>query len=181
MIPTVQIDPIGSELVLRLAALTQDSAVDGPGLRLAVFAQGCPHACPGCHNPKTHDPDGGYDTTVGAVLREVQRNPLLSGVTLSGGEPFLQPEQMTALAQAAKSMGLSIWVYSGWLFEELLERTEARALLESCDVLVDGPYIKAQKSYDALWRGSLNQRLIDLPASLREGRAILWEQEELRL
>ncbi|MDR1735273.1 MAG: anaerobic ribonucleoside-triphosphate reductase activating protein [Oscillospiraceae bacterium] len=163
---------MSDDLSLRVAAVTQDSAVDGPGLRLAVFTQGCPRSCPGCHNPKTQDPGGGYDTTAGAVLREVRRNPLLAGVTFSGGEPFLQPSPLAAIARAVKARGLTVWVYSGFLFEELLDLPGARELLEVCDVLVDGPFEQSKKSYDLLWRGSANQRLIDLPASLRTGKAV---------
>ncbi|MCL2031002.1 MAG: anaerobic ribonucleoside-triphosphate reductase activating protein [Oscillospiraceae bacterium] len=163
------------ETRLRVAQVVQDSVVDGPGLRLAVFAQGCPHRCEGCHNPQTHDPAGGYETTVGDVAGMARANPLLSGVTLTGGEPFAQAGPFAGLARAVKAPGLTVWVYSGWTFEDLRERDGARSLLEACDVLVDGPFILSQKSYGALYRGSRNQRLIDLPVSLREGRAILWE------
>ena len=167
------------DIVLRVASVRQDSAVDGPGLRLAVFAQGCPHRCPGCHNPQTHDPGGGYDTTVGAVMRMARDNPLLAGLTLTGGEPFLQAGPMAALARAAKEAALNVWVYSGWTFEELLGRDDgSRELLEACDVLADGPYDQAQEDYHALYRGSRNQRLIDLPQSLAAGRAVLWTPAE---
>lgn len=160
---------------MRVARVVQDSVVDGPGLRLTVFAQGCPHRCEGCHNPQTHDPGGGHETDAGAVFDMARANPLLSGVTLTGGEPFLQAGAFAGLARAVKTLGLTVWVYSGWTFEQLLERDDARPLLEACDVLADGPFIQSQKSYETLYRGSANQRLIDLPASLREGRAVLWE------
>lgn len=166
------IPAVDCDIPLRVASIVQDSAVDGPGLRLTVFAQGCPHRCYGCHNPQTHDLDGGYLTTVGDVLRKVLDNPLLAGITLSGGEPFLQADAMAVLARAVRDLGLTVWVYSGWTFEQLLNIDGARHLLRLCDVLVDGPFIRAQKSYGSLYRGSANQRLIDLPASLRGGESV---------
>lgn len=160
---------------IRIAGIMDDSIVDGPGLRLTVFTQGCTHDCPGCHNPESHDPAGGKDKDTAEIIEMIDDNPLLDGLTLSGGEPFLQAEACTVLACAAKERGLSVWTYSGWTFEALLERAKADpavlTLLESTDVLVDGPFILAEKSYDVEWRGSKNQRLINVPASLQAGHA----------
>lgn len=168
----------GMSDVIRLAGLVEDSIVDGPGLRLTVFTQGCPHGCPGCHNPQTHDPAGGHERRIGEIVERLDDNPLLSGVTLSGGEPFLQPLPCAAIAQAAHARGLNVWTYTGYTIEALLEMTatrrDVRALLAETDVLVDGPFILAERSLDCPWRGSKNQRLIDAGASLRAHQAVLY-------
>ena len=161
---------------IRLAGLVNDSIVDGPGLRLAIFTQGCPHHCPECHNPQSHDPEGGewHDTEVLAAL--AAENILLDGITLTGGDPFVQPEACADLARRAHNAGLNVWCYTGYVFEDLLAgRPEWRALLENVDVLVDGPYLRAQKTLDKRFRGSANQRIIDVPESLRLGAAVLSE------
>ena len=158
---------------LRIADIVDDSIVDGPGFRMTVFAQGCPHHCPGCHNPATHDFDGGKEVDVQRILDLAAQNPLLSGITLSGGEPFCQPEAMTALAKGAKAIGLHVMAYSGWTFEELLQKPDVRPLLESIDVLVDGRFILAQRTLSLAFRGSRNQRIVDVPASLQQGHAVV--------
>lgn len=165
---------------MRIASTISDSIVDGPGLRFTVFTQGCPHHCPGCHNPETHDPAGGREISVEELARIMLGNPLTDGLTLSGGEPFLQAEECAALARIARGRGLNVWAYTGYTYEKLLEKGEpARlALLEALDVLVDGPFVLARKSYGALFRGSDNQRLLDVPASLRAGRAVLWTRPD---
>lgn len=147
---------------IKIAGLVEDSIVDGPGMRLTVFFQGCPHKCEGCHNPQTHDFYGGTEMDTAEVLDKLRRNPLLSGITLSGGEPFAQPETAYELARGAKEQGKSVWVYSGYTYEQLLQQDAARRVLEVCDVLVDGPFILAQKTLNLKWRGSWNQRVIEL-------------------
>ena len=149
-------------MTIRIAGIHNDSIVDGPGIRLAVFTQGCPHNCKGCHNPKTHDFNGGYTVKVTDIIRMMKDNPLLDGLTLSGGEPFCQPEACTRLARAAHALGLNVWAYSGWTLEQLKAKPETAPLLNEIDVLIDGPYIEAQRSLDLAWRGSTNQRLIKL-------------------
>ena len=157
----------------RLAGVVNDSIVDGPGLRLAVFAQGCPHHCPECHNPQSHDFDGGEWGDTAEILRIAEDNCLLDGITLTGGEPFCQPEACAELARGAHELGLNVWVYTGYLFENLLNGTDAqRELLKNADVLVDGPFLIAQKSMDVRFRGSKNQRLIDVQKSLDAGHAV---------
>lgn len=157
----------------RLAGVINDSIVDGPGLRLAVFAQGCPHHCPECHNPQSHDFDGGEWGDTDEILRIAEDNCLLDGITLTGGEPFCQPEACAELARGAHELGLNVWVYTGYLFENLLNGTDAqRELLKNADVLVDGPFLIAQKSMDVRFRGSKNQRLIDVQKSLNAGYAV---------
>ena len=161
---------------IRLAGLVNDSIVDGPGLRLAVFAQGCPHHCPECHNPQSHDPEGGEWSDTEDLAAMAAENILLDGITLTGGEPFAQPEACADLARRAHDAGLNVWCYTGYVFEDLLAgRPEWRALLENVDVLVDGPYLRAQKTLDKRFRGSANQRIIDVPESLRLGAAVLSE------
>ena len=163
----------GEEPRIRIAGAQDDSIVDGRGVRYAVFAQGCPHRCPGCHNPETHDPEGGRWEAVGALLESMAVNPLLDGLTLSGGEPFSQAGACAALARGARSLGLNVWVYSGYAFEELIGMgPEARALLDVCDVLVDGPFVLSERTLEAPFVGSRNQRILDLPASLRAGAAV---------
>ncbi|MDO4740112.1 MAG: anaerobic ribonucleoside-triphosphate reductase activating protein [Eubacteriales bacterium] len=161
---------------MRIAGIMDDSIVDGPGLRLTVFAQGCVHDCPGCHNPESHDRNGGKEMSVEEIVEMIDDNPLLDGVTLSGGDPFCQSEPCAQIASAAKERGLSVWTYSGWTYEQLLRKAEqesgVRALLENTDVLVDGPFVLAQRSLEVKWRGSKNQRLIDVRRSLDAGEAV---------
>lgn len=154
---------------IRIAGKVDESIVDGPGFRYAVFTQGCRHHCPGCHNPETHDFEGGFPADCEALLRDMADNPLLDGLTLSGGDPFEQIPACAFLARGARALGLNVWVYSGYTFEQLHGRPECRELLEACDVLVDGPFVLAQRTLELRFRGSRNQRLIDLPASLAQG------------
>ncbi len=169
------------EYILRAAGVAQDSIVDGPGLRLCVFVQGCPHNCPGCHNPETHDPKAGYDLSVEDILQKIRENPLLDGVTLSGGEPLCQPRPLSYLAEEARKMGKNVWLYSGFTWEQILnmreEDPDVRRLLDQVDVLVDGPFLQSQRSLELRFRGSSNQRLIDVPKSLASlsRPPILWE------
>ena len=158
---------------MRIANYVQDSIVDGPGFRFTLFVQGCPHHCAGCHNPQTHDFDGGREETVDSILHALLSNPLTDGLTLSGGEPFAQPDDCAKLAEEARKHGLNVWAYSGWTFEELMQdvRPGVRKLLEQCDVLVDGRFVQEEKSLGIKWRGSRNQRLIDVPKSLKSGIA----------
>lgn len=159
---------------MRIAGLVQDSIVDGPGFRFTVFTQGCPHNCEGCHNPDTHDPDGGREMTVKQVIEAMLSNPMTDGLTLSGGDPFVQAADCAEIAKAAHKNGLNVWTYTGWTYEKLRslsERDEGiKALLNETDVLVDGPFILSQKSYDVPWRGSKNQRLIDMKATRESGK-----------
>ena len=160
---------------IRIAGIVNDSIVDGPGFRLAVFTQGCPHDCPGCHNPATHPFDGGRLESTDKIVDTMADNPLLDGITLTGGDPFCQPEPCAVLACAAKKLGLNVWAYSGWTYEQLvsMHNPDEDALLNACDVLVDGPYIEQQRNLELLFRGSENQRLIDMNATRRNGRVTL--------
>jgi anaerobic ribonucleoside-triphosphate reductase activating protein len=146
---------------------------DGPGIRTTVFSQGCPHHCKGCHNPETWDFGCGTKLSVDAIVDIVRGNPLCRGVTFSGGEPFVQPEGFARLAAALKERGYEVASYSGFTFEELLSGSEAqRQLLGSIDILIDGPFLLEQKSLELAFRGSRNQRILDVPKSLAAGKAI---------
>ncbi len=148
----------------RIAGIVQDSIVDGPGVRMTVFAQGCHHNCKGCHNPQTHSLSGGRETTTEEVIAQMHANTLLDGLTLSGGEPFLQPRACSELAKAAHDLGLNVWCYTGYTLEQIRMLPEAvQELLRHVDVLVDGPFILEQRSLDLEWRGSKNQRIIEKP------------------
>lgn len=162
---------------MRIANTVNDSIVDGPGLRFTIFTQGCPHRCPGCHNPGTHDPSGGEEISPQTLAAQFQANPLLDGVTLSGGEPFAQASACAQLAQLAHQAGLSVWTYTGYLFEVLQAKGDPAwdALLRETDVLVDGPFLQREKTYGLPFRGSRNQRLIRVAESLQAGRVVLWE------
>lgn len=165
---------------LRIAGYVNDSIVDGPGLRFAVFAQGCPHACPGCHNPETHDMNGGREEETDTLIAEMKKNPLLSGITLSGGDPMMQPEACLELARAAHGMHLNVWMYTGYTWEEIMaQENEAwNKLVKETDVLVDGPFILSQRSLELDYCGSKNQRLIDVQKSLAKGEVVLWMPPE---
>ena len=159
--------------MIRMAGITRDSIVDGPGIRTTYFVQGCPHHCPGCHNPETWPEEGGTMMSAGECAAVARQNPLCRGITLSGGEPFAQAEALLPLAKMMKEAGYEVASYSGYTFEQLLGGTEAqRALLEQIDVLIDGPFVLAQRSLELNFRGSRNQRVLDVPESLRQGRAV---------
>ncbi len=155
---------------LRLAGIVRESIVDGPGIRFTVFAQGCPHRCKGCHNPQTWEFLSGFETDCDTIIWEMKKNPMLQGLTLSGGEPFCQALPMAELAHRAHGGGFDVVTYTGFTFEELMERAKREegvmALLEQTDILVDGPFIQNLKSYGLHFRGSANQRLIDVKSSL---------------
>ncbi len=160
---------------LRIAGTVNDSIVDGPGIRFTIFTQGCPHNCPGCHNPQTHDLNGGDLVDTAELLEKIKKNPLLDGVTFSGGEPFCQAEALAELGRSIKALGLDIVTYTGYLFEELYERRQENAwndLLSVTDILIDGPFIQEQRDWEIKFRGSRNQRYIDCQESLKYGRAI---------
>lgn len=164
---------------MRIYGLVQDSIVDGPGFRFVCFVQGCPHRCPGCHNPASHDPEGGREIPVEEVARQLLSNPLTDGLTLSGGEPFAQPDPCLTLAQTAHAHGLTVWTYTGYTYDHLLAHATPaqRALLRETDVLVDGPFLLPRRTLALPFRGSANQRLIHVPPSLQSGRVVLWEEK----
>ena len=159
--------------MLDLSGIISDSIVDGPGIRTTVFSQGCPHHCKGCHNPETWAFGCGTQVPVEAIVDMVKSNPLCRGVTFSGGEPFAQAAGFAKLAALLKEKGYEVASYSGFTFEELLEGTEdQKKLLENIDILIDGRFVLAEKSLELAFRGSRNQRILDIRKSLAEGRAV---------
>lgn len=169
-----------NKLTFRIAGVTRESIVDGPGIRHTIFFQGCTHACPGCHNPGTWDLKGGKKVTVEQLLEMIPLNPLIDGITFSGGDPFLQAPAAAELAAYFKSMQLNIWVYTGYVWEELLElqsRPGFSRLLHYTDVLVDGPFVLRDRSLQLAFRGSSNQRLIRVAPSLERGTVVEWTPE----
>jgi len=161
-------------MTISMAGIAGDSIVDGPGIRTAYFAQGCPHHCEGCHNPETWDFEGGTPMDTQMLANIARSNPLCRGVTFSGGEPFAQAEGFAELAELLKADGYEIASYTGYTFEHLRDDgTDAqKRLLSLLDVLVDGPFVLAERSLDLSFRGSRNQRLIDVPKSLAAGDAV---------
>ena len=160
---------------VRISGSKKHSSVNGPGVRYVLFFQGCPHHCPGCQNPETHDPVAGTERNVADLIQEILQTKYLDGLTFSGGDPLMQPEAVIEIAQAAKAAGLNIWLYTGWTFEQIQQGAageKAKEALTLLDVLVDGPFVEKLKTGRAIWRGSDNQRLIDVQQSLKENRVI---------
>ena len=160
---------------LRIAGTANDSIVDGPGIRFTVFTQGCPHHCGGCHNPQTHDFSGGEVVDTDELLEKIKANPLLDGVTFSGGEPFCQAQALASLGSEIKKLGLDIVTYTGYDFEELYENRDKNGwgeLLAVTDFLIDGRFELAKKDWTSRFRGSSNQRYLDCQASLSSGKSV---------
>lgn len=162
---------------IRIAGIIKESIVDGPGIRLVVFAQGCNHKCPGCQNPHTHSFEGGTQTTIKEILESVKDNPMLDGVTLSGGEPFEQAEAFAELASQIHQMGMDVVTYTGYTYEQIVDGMEKRKgwarLLNESDMLVDGKFEQTKKNLLLKFRGSENQRIIDIRKSLRNDDLVL--------
>lgn len=169
-------------LNIKLASpLTVDSIVDGPGLRAVIWTQGCKHNCKGCHNPHTHDFNGGVEYPIEEIINQIKKLKFHRGITLSGGDPFEQPKPLIEICKEAKKIGLDIWAYSGYTFEELTDIKNPNYftwmnLLEYIDVLVDGRFIESKKDLFLKFRGSSNQRIIDVERSLNSKKAI-WKLE----
>ena len=165
---------------IRIAGAVKESIVDGPGLRFAVFTQGCAHHCPECQNPETWDFEGGYDCGIDKILKAMDENPLLDGITMSGGDPLYQAEASYSLCSKVKEKGLNVVVFTGYTYEELMELEKKdpwiEKLLSVTDILIDGRYEKDKRDLTLIFRGSSNQRVIDMNASRKEGRAVLHER-----
>ena len=151
---------------IRIAGIVKESIVDGTGIRFSVFTQGCPHKCKGCHNVHTHDFSGGYEVDINELVEQVRVNPLLNGITITGGEPFRQAAACCELAKRVKELDKNVWCYSGYTIEELSELAKTdndiKNLLGNCDVLVDGKFDESQADLTLKFKGSKNQRIIDL-------------------
>lgn len=150
--------------MIRVAGIVKESIVDGPGIRFVVFVQGCRHNCKGCHNPETHSYEGGTPITQEEILEQIKENPLLDGVTFSGGEPFDQAKELAELGEKIKDMGLHLITYTGYLYEKILisENKDWLRLLHTTDILIDGPFKITERTLEKRFRGSLNQRIIDV-------------------
>ena len=167
---------------IRIAGVVRESFVDGPGIRFTVFCQGCPHHCPGCHNPATHDFGGGYDCEIEKILDAVSKNPMLDGITFSGGEPLCQPEAFLELAREIRIRfpQLNIVIFTGYTYEELQQMWDGhpalKELLDLTDYLIDGRYMEKQRDLTLQFRGSQNQRIIDMNATREAGIVVLSEK-----
>lgn len=163
---------------IRLAApLQYDSVVDGEGIRTVIWTQGCSHNCKGCHNPETHDFNGGALIDIEDIKKELMNLKFQDGITLSGGDPFMQPDACLEIARFAKKIGLNVWTYTGFTFDQLktLGRTKPVIieLLKNIDVLIDGKFVLEEKTYEAPYRGSKNQRIIDVQQSLIKNEIVI--------
>lgn len=159
---------------VRLASNLQvDSIVDGEGIRTVIWTQGCPHNCPGCHNPSTHDFNEGTLIDVEEIIEELSKLSAQDGITFSGGDPMYQAKACMKIAKAAKNLGLSVWCYTGDLFEDILENKNKKEFLNYIDVLVDGKFELDKRNLDLMFKGSSNQRIIDVRQSLKEKRVVL--------
>lgn len=168
------VDP--SEIVLRLSGIVSESVVDGTGFRMTVFTQGCKHNCKGCQNPQTHPLSGGEEVDLKFILDEIDKDPLLDGITLSGGEPFLQPRPLAVLCEEVHKRGMNVWCYSGYTYEELEELSLSddgvKALFDGVDVLVDGRFVESKLDLRLKFRGSSNQRILDMNKSRKAGAPV---------
>lgn len=167
---------------LKIAGIARESIVDGPGIRLVVFAQGCRHNCPGCHNPATHSFEGGTAMSMESILEALRANPLLDGITLSGGEPFEQAEGFAELAFQSGLLGLHVMTYTGYTYEQILAGSVTRpawsSLLAHTDILVDGPFELEKRNLLLKFRGSENQRLIDVKKTRAFGKIVIIDDIE---
>ena len=160
--------------MLSVIDIVEDTMVDGPGFRTSIYCAGCPNACPDCHNPQSWDIKAGHDMTTDEMMEVIEADPF-ANVTFSGGDPMYQAEGFTELARAIRQRTTkTIWCFTGFTYEALVRNPKQKALLEQIDVLVDGPFVKSLRDDDLLFRGSSNQRLIDVPASLRAGHVVAY-------
>lgn len=158
--------------MIQVLDIIEDTMVDGLGFRTSIYCAGCHHECPGCHNPQSWNPGGGHPMTTDEVMKIIVADPY-ANVTFSGGDPLYQAEGFTELARAIRSQTQkTIWCYTGFTFEAIVKIPRYRQLLDEIDVLVDGPFVKSLRDEDLLFRGSSNQRLIDVPASLVKGEVV---------
>ena len=160
--------------MLSILNILEDTTVDGPGFRTSIYCAGCYHACNECHNPQSWNINNGTMMSTNDIMKIVTADPF-ANVTFSGGDPMYQAKGFTELAKAIKQQtNKNIWCYTGFVFESLLKMNEQRELLQWIDVLVDGPFINSKKDLSLLFRGSSNQRLIDVQQSLQQNKVVLW-------
>lgn len=158
--------------MISILSIIHDTMVDGPGFRTAIYCAGCPNHCPGCHNPQSWDIQNGTMTSTDEIMKEIMSDPF-ANVTFTGGDPMFQPEEFKELAQEIrKASNKTIWCYTGYKFENLQKNPQQLALLQQIDVLVDGPFIEALRDKDLFFRGSSNQRIINVRKSLESGKVV---------
>ncbi len=158
---------------MRILKIIDGTTVDGPGFRTSIYVAGCHHHCIGCHNPSSWDPLGGESMTVDSILSRIAINDM--DVTLSGGDPLYQADELLTLCKSIKEMGKSIWCYTGFCFEDILSMDgPIKEILNYIDVLVDGPFVESLRDTDLIFRGSSNQRIIDVSKSLFTGTIEIW-------
>lgn len=164
---------------IRIAGFNKNSIVDGKGIRYTVYVQGCSHNCKGCHNPETHDFNGGTEIPIENIVSDIKKNKYLKGVTLSGGDPFFQPIAAKEIADRVHALGKDVWCYTGYTLEEILDSNDKDkiALLKSIDILVDGRFIQSQKTLTESFRGSSNQRLIRVKETLERNEIVIEPNE----
>ncbi len=162
--------------MLKIAGINKESIVDGPGIRLVVYTQGCKHNCVGCHNPETHTFKGGQLVSIDEILDSIKENPLIDGVTFSGGEPFEQAEKIAILGEKIKKLGLNVVTYTGYTYEEIIDKVDIKPgwnkLLYITDILIDGKFDIDKKSMQLKFRGSSNQRIINVKKTLESGKIV---------
>ena len=165
---------------IRLSGIAYESLVNGPGMRRVFFSQGCKHNCKGCFNPETHDFNGGEEKNMNELIEDVLENPFLKGVTFSGGDPFEQADKFAYMAKNFKENGLNVWSYTGYTYEYILKHKDEHngwnELIKYIDVLVDGKFEEDKKEEGLKFRGSSNQRIIDVTNSLKKNKIVLWNE-----
>lgn len=169
---------------VRIAGISAESVTDGPGVRLVVFFQGCPHACTGCHNPETWAVNGGKAYETADLMERLPLTPILSGLTFSGGDPFVQAPAAAQIAGLVKARSLNLWVYTGYVWEDLLSKKDKPGvmdLISLADVIVDGPFQEVKRDLSLVYRGSSNQRFIDVRSSLAQKRVVLWADQKITI
>lgn len=160
---------------LRVIKIVDGTTVDGPGFRTSIYFAGCTHHCHGCHNPSTWAPNAGHDMTITELLSIIKENDF--DVTFSGGDPMFQVEQLTPLAKEIKKIGKTVWLYTGYTFEAVISNPKLIQILPYIDVMVDGPFIESERDTTLLFKGSTNQRLIDVQYWLKTGATKIWESD----
>lgn len=159
-------------LEYRVLSIIRGTTVDGPGFRTSIYLAGCAHACPGCHNPQSWNPEGGDIMTLSEIMDIVRDEDF--DVTLSGGDPLFNPESVRNLIEALKQDGRNVWIFTGFRWEEIMASEKLRDAVELADVVVDGPFVESLRNPDLLFRGSSNQRLIDVGRSISSGHPVTW-------
>ena len=159
-------------LEYRVLSIIRGTTVDGPGFRTSIYLAGCSHACPGCHNPQSWSPEGGDIMTLSEIMDIVRDEDF--DVTLSGGDPLFNPEPVRNLIEALKHDGRNVWIFTGFRWEEIMASEKLRDAVELADVVVDGPFVESLRNPDLLFRGSSNQRLIDVGRSISSGHPVTW-------